>query len=332
MNPVLANVTRGNAIESVHRGAISVVDSSGRSVYSVGDINQPQYPRSSLKFIQAIPLVESGAARHYALDSQKLAFACASHNAEAVHSDLAASWLNDIGCSPDDLECGAELPLDEDTRFALIEQKQKPGRHHHNCSGKHCGLVTTARFFKEEHKGYRLYDHAVQRRLLDVVGSMASVDAMTLPWGYDGCGIPNVAMPLQSTALAFARFSRPAELETSRAEAVETIATAVAEHPYMVAGKNRLCTDLMELTGRDVLVKTGAEGFYTAVIREQGLGVALKIDDGNGRASMVALGAVLLKLDAITERQYQTLKHHVCPDVLNSRKETVGQIQPASLT
>lgn len=327
MNPVLATVSRGNSIESRHRGAIAVVDAEGNTVFSTGDIDNVLFPRSALKYLQAIPLVESGAAKHFSLEPQHLSFACASHNGESIHSELAASWLQLVGCTPDDLECGAELPGDEPTRHQMIELGQAPGRQHHNCSGKHCGLITVAQFLNEPVSGYRLYEHPVQQQWFSVVESMTGADPTQLPWGYDGCGIPNLAIPLRQTALGFARFANPQQLSETRVDAIEALTDAVSKHPYLVAGRKRLCTALMELTGKKVLVKTGAEGFYTAVLRELGLGVALKIDDGNSRASMAALGAVLLKLDAITANQYESLKQFVSPDVLNSRGDVVGNIQ-----
>ena len=331
MNPVLVNVWRGSAIESLHRGAVAVVDASGNNLFTAGDIEQPIFPRSALKFLQTIPLIESGAADHFKLDDEHIAFACASHNGEGRHTVLAQHWLQAIGCSADDLECGAEMPLDKETTYELVARGGKPERFHHNCSGKHCGLLTAARFFSEKTEGYRLYDHEVQQRLFSVLENMTGLKIPQLPWGYDGCGIPNVALPLQATALAFARFANPSLLAGKRQNAIERIGDSVASNPYLIAGRNRLCTALIEITGRDVLIKTGAEGFYTAVLRKQGLGVALKIDDGSSRGSMVAMGAVLLKLGALTKEQYHELEDYVLPSLTNSRSEVIGRAEPSEV-
>lgn len=330
MNPVLVNVWRGNSIESRHRGSVSVVDVSGHPVLSLGDVQRAEYPRSSIKFLQAIPLIESGAADAYELTDQHISFACASHNGESIHTDFAQEWLQRIGCTADDLECGAEMPLNPEAQFSLIAAGGSPRRYHHNCSGKHVGLLTVCQHLKENTHNYRLYNHSAQRRWFDVVENMASIQVQTAPWGYDGCGIPTLALPLQRVALAFARFADPAGLSASRQAAIERISTAVAEHPYMVAGRDRLCTALMELTGTSVLVKTGAEGYYTAVIPEQGLGIAIKMDDGNSRGSQVAMGAVLEKLGVLSDDQLKALAEYVNPDITNSRGDVVGRLEPSS--
>lgn len=330
MNPVLVNVWRGNAIESRHRGTVAVVDASGHPVFSLGDVQRAEFPRSAIKYLQAIPLIESGAAYHFELTDQHISFACASHNGESIHTDFAKAWLTHIGCTADDLECGAEMPSNPEAQFELIAAGATPRRYHHNCSGKHLGLLTICQHLGEGVMNYRLYNHEAQRRWFDVMESMANVQLHSAPWGYDGCGIPTVALPLQRVALAFARFADPAGLSVQRQAAIERITASVAAHPYMVAGRDRLCTALMELTGKSVLVKTGAEGYYTAVIPAKGLGIALKIDDGNERGSQVAMGAVLEKLGVLTADQLRALADYVNPDVTNSRGEVVGRLEPSS--
>jgi len=330
MNPVLVNVWRGSSIESRHRGAIAVVDVTGRLVFSMGDIQRPEFPRSAIKFLQAIPLIETGAADHYQLTAQHVSFACASHNAESIHTDFAQQWLQHIGCTTDDLECGAELPLDPDAQFNLIAGGGTPRRYHHNCSGKHLGMLTTCKHMNESLQNYRLIQHPVQQRWLEVLESLASVKIQQLSWGYDGCGIPTLAVPLQRVALAQARFADPSGLAPERRAAIERITQSVAEHPYMVAGKERLCTALMEVTGKTLLAKIGAEGYYTASVPEKGLGIAIKIDDGNHRGSQVALGAVLEKLDLLSADQLRLLSDYFNPDVTNSRGEVIGRLEPSS--
>jgi len=303
MNPVLVNQWRGNAIECRYRGAVAVVDSSGSLFASLGDIQRAVFPRSAIKFLQAIPFVESGAVEAFGLDERHIALACASHNGEPIHAGLAQDWLERIGCDHDDLECGAQLPMHKATR---------PQRVHHNCSGKHLGLLSTCRQLKENTQNYRLYNHAAQQRLLDVMESLNNTRVKQMPWGYDGCAIPTVAMPLQRIALAMARFGDLSCLSGERREAVATIHSALTAQPYMVAGKERLCTSLMDILAPHILVKVGAAGVYTAVIPEHRLGIALKIDDGHDAAASVALGAVFL------------------PSINNSRGEAVGRLEPSS--
>ena len=330
MNPVLVNRWRGNAIESRHRGAVAVVEASGRTLLTLGDVQRPVFPRSAIKFLQAIPFVESGAVEHYGLDNRHIALACSSHNGEPLHVGLVDDWLTRVGCTHEDLECGAVLPMHTATQFDLLAEGRGPQRIHHNCSGKHLGMLSTCRHLGEQTQNYRLYNHSAQRRWLDVLESLSNTRVMQLPWGYDGCGVPTLAMPLQRIALAMARFGDSSHFSGERRDAVERIIAALVEFPYLVAGKERLCTDLMGRLAARVLVKVGADGVYTAILPEQGLGLALKIDDGNDAAARVALGAVLGVLQATGRDDMQALAEYFAPSLTNSRGESIGRIEPSS--
>lgn len=330
MNPVLVNRWRGNAIESRHRGAVSVLEASGRSVFALGEIEQSVFPRSAIKFLQAIPFVESGAVDALGLDDRHIALACASHNGEPLHADLASDWLERIRCDQDDLECGATLPMHQATQFELMNEGHGPQRVHHNCSGKHLGMLSTCRHLDEQTRNYRLYNHSAQRRWFDVIEALGNTRVAQLPWGYDGCAIPSLALPLQRIALAMARFGDVSRFEGARREAIERIIGAITEHPYLVAGKERLCTDFMQRLAPGILVKVGAEGVYTAVIPEHGLGVAVKIEDGHDGAARVALGAVLTRLGFIDRDDHKALAEYFTPTITNSRGEAIGRIEPSS--
>ena len=330
MNPVLVNRWRGNAIESRHRGAVAVVEASGQVFAALGDVQRAVFPRSAIKFLQAIPFVESGAIEAYSLDDRHIALSCSSHNGEPIHAGLAQDWLERIGCGHDDLECGAELPLHQATQFELMAQGRGPQRHHHNCSGKHLGFLSTCKQLGEATHDYRLYNHAAQQRWFQVLESLTNTRVSQLPWGYDGCAIPTLALPLQRVALAMARFGVPSRFEGERRTAVERIHGAITTNSYMVAGKERLCTSLMERLAPNILVKVGADGVYTAVIPEHELGVAIKIDDGNDAAARVALGAVLQTLGVLAPEESKALGEYFRPSVNNSRGETIGRIEPSS--
>ena len=330
MNPVLVNQWRGNAIENRHRGAMAVVDTSGRVFASLGDVQRAVFPRSAIKFLQAIPFVESGAIEAFGLDDRHIALACASHNGEPIHAGLAQDWLERIGCSVDDLECGAELPLHQATQFELMSEGRGPQRVHHNCSGKHLGFLSTCKQKGEQTHNYRLYNHAAQKRWFDVIENTSNSRMNQMAWGYDGCAIPTIALPLQRIALSMARFGDVASFDSARRAAVERIHAAVATHPYLVAGKERLCTALMELLAPDILIKVGAAGVYTAVLVRHGLGIALKIDDGHDGAARVALGAVLSHVGVLPSDKAQALSEYFLPSLNNSRGETIGRYEPSS--
>jgi len=332
MNPILVNAWRGSAIESRHRGAIAVFSVDGKPVFSVGDVQRPVFGRSAVKFIQAIPLVESGAYEALGLDERHLSLACASHNGEPGHIELVNSWLAKLGYDDDAFECGADLPGDDTSRTNLLADGGGPRRMYHCCSGKHLGFLSTCKHLNEPTHNYRLYNHAAQRRWFEVMEQVGSTRLMQLPWGYDGCAIPSIAMPLQRIALAMARFAAPRQapgLADSRIAAIEKIQTALVAEPYFLAGEERLCTDLIRVAP-SVLAKVGHEGVYTACIPSQGLGIALKIDDGAGRAARVALGAVLQRLGVVDVAACQQLGDYFAPSITNSRGDAIGRLEASS--
>ena len=330
-NPVLVNALRGEIIENRHRGAIAVCDPKGRVVHAWGDIEALVFPRSAIKPLQALPLVESGAADHFQLGDAEIALACSSHNAEPEHTDAVQNWLTGIGLEEDALECGAHAPLHVKTAESLLINGIEPGKIHNNCSGKHTGMLATSRFMEEETRGYIEREHPAQQRWFDVLGEMSDVEMRALPWNYDGCGIPVIAMPLKAIATAFARIAVPDHLPATRGEAVDRISGAIASNPFMIAGTGRLCTEIMTLTGRRVLVKTGADGVYTAMLQDQGLGVALKIDDGTGAAAEVAILALLQHLQALHPDDQAQLEQRCRVPIRNTRGILTGYRESAGL-
>jgi L-asparaginase II len=330
-NPVLVNTLRGELIENRHRGAIAVCDPSGRLVHAWGDVDALVYPRSAIKALQALPLVESGAADHFQLSGAELALACSSHGGEPKHTTAVHNWLTRLELDDDALECGPHAPSNDKAAAALILNHVAPGRIHNNCSGKHTGMLATARFLEEETHGYIEREHPVQQRWMDALGAMADINMHRLPWSYDGCGIPVIAMPLKSIATAFARVAVPDDLTAARGSAVDRITTAIAANPFMVGGSGRLCTEIMELTGRRVIVKTGAAGVYTAALRDKNLGVALKIDDGTSEAAQVAILAVLTKLDSMHAAELEALAQRCRMPITNTRGVLTGYRESAGL-
>jgi L-asparaginase II len=330
-NPVLVNTRRGEIIEIRHRGAIAVCDPRGRLLHAWGDVEALVYPRSAIKALQALPLVESGAADHFELSEAELALACSSHGAEARHTETVHNWLARIGLDDDALECGPHAPSHAETAEALLLSHTEPKRLHNNCSGKHTGMLTTARYLGEETRGYIEREHPVQQRWFDALGEMADVDMQRLPWSYDGCGIPVIAMPLHAMATAFARLAVPDDLPGTRSVAIDRITSAIAAHPFMVAGTGRLCTELMAMTGRRVFIKTGAAGVYTSAVPGAGLGIALKIDDGTGDAAEIALLAVLQHLKLLHADEVGALAARWRAPITNTRGVVTGFRESAGL-
>ena len=325
-NPVLAEVWRGEILDCVHRGTAVVATASGEVVEAWGDPARVVLPRSSCKMIQALPLVESGAADAAGLGAEHLALACASHQGAMVHTGLASRWLAGIGLAEPDLRCGAHQPKDAAARHGLRERHAAPNQFHNNCSGKHCGFLTAIR-----HLGggpeYVDLDHPLQQAVRlateEVAGETVS------GFAFDGCSAPNFAVSLNGLAAAMARFATAeASFSGARASAARRLREAMAAHPVLVAGEGRSCTDLIRACAGRAVVKTGAEGVFIAMLPERGLGIALKIDDGNARGSEAAMAALLARFGAL-EREHPAYAALADAPILNCRGFAHGHLRAA---
>jgi len=292
-NPILIELTRGPLVESWHRGAVAISSPSGTLALQLGDVERPVYPRSAVKALQALPLVESGAADHFGFGAPEIALACGSHAGTERHAGLAASMLERAGLRPDALGCGAHPPLAVSAASALIAAGCEPTQLHNNCSGKHAGMLATAVHLNEPIAGYWEPTHPVQERirqaLADVSGAPLGPDVL----GIDGCSVPNWAMPLKLLARTFARLVTGEGLAPPRRQAIARILEACWEQPELVAGKGRADTVVMRAFPGQVFMKTGAEGVYCGGFPELKLGFALKIDDGAKRAAAGAAMALI---------------------------------------
>ena len=326
--PIAVVVRRGERIESDHRVAYAVADAEGRVLEAAGDVERPLFPRSAVKPLQALALVESGAADRYAVTEQELALACASHSGEPEHVALVRAWLARLGLDPSALECGAHAPQHAPSAERLIAAGRPFESVHNNCSGKHAGMITLACHLGAPVAGYSRADHPVQRLIAAVLREIAGVADLTAP-AIDGCGVPTWPLPLGRLATAMARFAHPHGLPEARAAACARLAAAMAAHPRLVAGTGRLCTEIMA-AAPDVLVKTGAEGVYAAALPKQGLGLVLKVEDGAARAAQVALLALLDALGAFGPAASSALAERMRPRLRNHAGVIVGCIEPAT--
>jgi L-asparaginase II len=295
-DPVLVEVSRGGRVESRHRGAVAVVDGDGAVVLSVGDIAQPVFPRSAVKVIQALPLVESGAADAYGFGDRELALACASHSGEPAHAELALSMLKRAGLDEDALECGAHWPSNHDATIALARAGGLPSARHNNCSGKHSGFLCACVHMRLPHQGYAGIGHGYQRLVAATMTEVAGAAHDERNAGIDGCSIPTYAIALESLARGFAHVATGTTLGKGRAAAAKRLFAACMAEPFFVAGSGKADTEMMQAGGGRVFVKTGAEGVYCGALPELGLGFALKCDDGAGRAAEVVAAATIARL------------------------------------
>src|SRR6516165_2141551 len=295
-NPVLVEVIRGSLVETRHRGAIAVSDAEGKTVFAIGDVASAIFPRSAVKALQALPLIMEGAAECFGLSDEELVLACASHSGEAAHVAGVARMLAKAGLDPSVLRCGAHWPVAQ-AAAAAVARSGAPSPLHNNCSGKHAGFLCVAPALGEAQ------------------------------CAIDGCSVPTWAVPLDSLAYGFAKFGTGRGIPTEHAKAAARLRQSCAKAPWFVAGTGRFCTDIMQLFGERVFVKTGAEGVYCAALPGEGLGIAVKCDDGAGRAAQAIMAVLIVRFLPLAASEHAALHRFVQPVLRNWNNFEVGQIR-----
>ncbi len=294
-NPVTVEVTRGKRVESRHRGMAVVTDGDGAIVYSAGDIEAAIFPRSACKAMQALPLVESGAADAYGFGMKELALSCSSHSGEDEHVALAAAMLKAAGRDESVLECGAHWSFEQPVLIHQARTLEKPTALHNNCSGKHSGFVCACCHSGEDPRGYAGYDHPLQAEIRGIMESLTGAPLSRDNCGTDGCSIPTYAVPLVALARGFGKMATGKGLEPVRAAASKRLIAACMAEPFYVAGTKRFCTRLMQVAPGKIFAKTGAEGVFCALLPEKGLSFAVKCEDGASRAAESMIAALLAR-------------------------------------
>ena len=319
----LVELIRGDMVESTHRGHVVVCDAGGDIIKAWGDPNAVIYPRSACKMLQALPLIESGAAKAAGLQSRHLALACASHQGAAMHTELAQEWLAGLGLDEHDLRCGPQIPNDHTARAKMRKAFDQPCQLHNNCSGKHSGFLTLNKHLAGGAE-YIEIDHPVQKSVRAAHTEMMGAEPAF--WGVDGCSAPNFSCEIGHFAHAMAKMANPEQLGKTRGAAAKTLISAMIKHPLLVAGETRACSELMIAAKGKAAIKTGAEGVFAAILPERGIGVALKIEDGNFRASEAAMAAILVRL-GVLDAADPIVQKRLCPAQLNRRKIAAARIQ-----
>jgi len=328
----LVKVTRGDAVESVHYGALAVLNSRGEVLARAGSPEATAFLRSAAKPFQALPLLLSGAADHFGISRKELAIIISSHNGEKMHLDTVRSLLRRIGCGESDLQCGAHPPYYRPAAAALVRAGKSPSALHNNCSGKHAGMLALAKFWKAPLRSYLAPSHPVQKAILKILAGYTGAPESVILGGVDGCSAPTFALSLRQLALGFARLlDRRFGLPEEREAAGRAVA-AMRSFPEMVGGTGRLDNALMRAVSHSFIAKIGAEGFYGMAYRDgvHGIGIALKIADGNGeRARTTATVELLVQLGLLArEKAVRLLRAQDLPGVRNVRGKTVGHVSP----
>lgn len=319
--------TRGSLPDSEHRVVAAVVDAEGRLRASAGDPEYATWWRSAAKPFQALPLVQDGVAERLPLSDEELALACASHSSEPRHLEMITGFLTRLGIAEETLTCGPHPPLSADVAKEVVRRQIALTPRWSNCSGKHAGMIALARHHGWPIAGYQEEGHPVQRRILEEVARWTGLDPAAIALAPDGCTAVCFGLPVRAMALAYAR------LGASREPAARRIVTAMTSHPFLVAGTGRLCTEAMLAWGGQLVAKVGAMGVYCAALPGLGLGLALKVVDGDTRAAGCALLAMLRQVHeriggaGTGEPDWRALEAHVAPVILNSRGRKTGEVR-----
>ena len=322
----LVEVLRGGIVESVHYGAVAVVDRAGRLLFAAGDPEVVTYTRSSLKPLQALPFVAAGGLERYKLTTQETALLCASHSGEARHVEAAASILAKAGNDASDLQCGTHPPVHYEVR-GEIPPPPPYSPLSHNCSGKHSGMLAHCAACDYGKHDYLAMEHPLQREIRSAVAAMTGVPEGALHAGIDGCSAPNYAMPLARLALAFARLAS-SDVDPAYGRSPRQLADAMTTAPEMVSGEGRSDLALSRAGRGDWVCKIGAEAVQAIGIRSRGWGIAIKVADGGRRALLPATIAALEQAGLVDAPARDVLAPLATPTLRNYRGLAVGQERP----
>lgn len=326
MNPILVELRRGSVLESFHRGVVCVVDKNGEVIYSRGDINQVCYPRSAMKLFQHLPLIEQGIFDFYNFTEEELSLMCGSHNGEPMHVRVAESILSKIGYTKERLQCGAQSPTRKSDWANLIRSNKEPEALHNNCSGKHAGFLAYNAYHKMETQNYLDSDFVLQQAIKKVFAKFYEMEEGDLQLGKDGCSAPTYATPIYNQALSYKNLIVPHfNIDPSLQNAANRVVSAVSNHPEMIAGTRRYCSDLIRVTHGRVIGKTGADGVFCMAIPDKKWGIAIKVDDGRMGPQYQIAQELLQHLGIISHDESELLDPYREFDITNFAGNIVGR-------
>ncbi len=329
-NPALVRLWRGSRVESQHRGAWVLCDADGTVIDGMGSWKVPIFTRSSVKCLQALPLIETGAAEHFGFSEGEIALALSSHNAESIHTEGVKRVLSRLGLDPGALQCGAQAPGDPEVRNALRDAKARPTALHNNCSGKHAGFLALAKHIGADPDHYLDPSSPTQKLVRQAVLEMTGLEDGEMYTAVDGCSAPTFQMPLTALATAFARVSNPHGLRPERRAACERMLDAVAANPAMIAGNHqRICTDIARVSGGRLFPKVGGEAVYAIGVRGQDRALAIKIDDGNYRGLHPVIVELLRRFGFAKQDELAALESWEEKRITNWAGREVGRTEVA---
>ena len=330
---ILANVIRGEIVESVHRGHLIVVDGKGEDILSLGAPGTVTFFRSACKPFQAVPFITSGACEEFGFSEEEVALACASHSGEARHVRVAQLMLERCGLTEAHLRCGTHFPFNEKEAERMMRSGEHPTQLHNNCSGKHAAMLAFAKHIDADLATYDAMDSPVQQAILDEISLFSECSVNKIKIGIDGCAAPNFALPLSAMAKSFLNLvSPPASFRSDTRSACSRIVAAMTNFPELIGGSERLDTMLMQASGGKIISKVGADGVWLAGVLPSekypgGLGIALKVEDGVDKRARPVVAVEMLKGLGILSRD--DLPELSPMPIKNRRGEVVGRVEPA---
>ena len=327
MNPILVEVYRNKVLESFHRGIVCVVDNDGKIIYSEGDVNQICYPRSAMKFLQVLPLIENGGIEKFGFSLEEIAVMCGSHNAEKEHLRVVNSILQKIGLDKEKLFCGPQYPTSKKDSDELVRKNEKPHHIHNNCSGKHAGMLALCVLLGVSTEDYINPNHPIQKLILDVCAEMYEYEKGKIVIAKDGCSAPIFSIPVYNQAVGFKNIVSPEKFSDKRNSACKIVVEAISKFPFMVAGSKRYCTDMMQICAPKIIGKTGAEGIFCLGLTEEKVGVCIKIDDGKMLPQYNVAEAFIEATTIFTKEKLQPLHHYSEEELYNFNKFVTGEIK-----
>ena len=325
MSEELIYVYRGSIVENIHRGDIVVVDHTGNILKKVGDTRKVSYFRSAAKPFLALNVILSGTADFYGFNDKELALMCASHRGETYHIDVLASIVDKIGIKIESLHCGITEPFSRSSAINLYKSGELLSPLYCNCSGKHLGMISVCRYKGYPIEGYYTIAHQVQQDGLEILSRFTDVPKDDIITGVDGCTVPVHGIPLYNMALAYARFADPSALGSEYISSVSRLSNAIVSNPEMLSGKNAFCTDLITVGRKGIIGKVGADGIYCISIPKEGIGIALKIEDGDMRSCHIAAANVLKQLNLLDKEQCDSLNRYIAIPVFDNYKNKIGE-------
>lgn len=324
---ILAQVWRGGVVESIHYGSVAVVDSHGKLLYSAGNPEMVTFFRSASKPFQVLALVEAGGMERYGFTLEEIALMGGSHSGQPEHIAVIDRILQKVGISESDLQCGVHPPFYYAAQEKTPESGQKFDQRHHNCSGKHAGMIALALLLGENKTDYLNPKSGTQKRILQSVAEACQIPSSKVKLGIDGCSAINFAVPHKNMALGFACLASTDRIEGKFGEAMQTVASAMKKYPFMVSGEKRLDYVLAQTFGGKVIVKAGAEAVECFGLADRGWGVAVKIDDGSSRAMAPVIFSVLKQLGYKFDARQ--LAYFITIPIKNYHQIVVGKIVAA---